>query len=148
MIKHLKQSLVFIVLGLLLCLLVYLDRYYLNRSILDGNFWSPVTIVEPLLVDYGDIAAADDVRREVIVKNTGWSPLVIEKVLLSCASCITIHSYPTEPIPSGKQGKIEFSLELPERSGHVKTSFVIVSNAQPQKVVLVEVTANILTENH
>ena len=58
-----------------------------------------------------------------------------------------IHSYPTEPIPSGKQGKVEFSLELPERGGHVETSFVIVSNAKPQSTILVEVRANVLTKD-
>ena len=86
MTKHLKHPLLLVILGLLLCLLVCLDRYYLNRSILDGSFWSPVIVVEPQLVDLGNVSVADDVRREITVKNTGWSALVLEQVRLSCAS--------------------------------------------------------------
>jgi hypothetical protein len=46
---------------------------------------------------------------------------------------------------SGKQGKIEFSLDISKRHGTVETSFVIVSNAESQKAVVVTVTANVLT---
>ena len=44
--------------GLLLCLLVAIDHY----SVL-----SPSMVVEPQLVEFGDVSATDDVRREITV---------------------------------------------------------------------------------
>ena len=128
-----------------LCLLGTIDYSYCLRQA--NSFWSPSITVETLSVDFGNVSATDDVHREITVKNVGRSPLIIERVRPSCASCIVIQSYPKEPIPLGKQGKIEFSLDLSKRHDIIETSFAIVSNAEPQKVVVVKVTANVLTED-
>ena len=138
MTKHILYSVCLLSFGIILCLLVIADR---------RHFWSPSMSVEPQAVDFGDVSAADDVHQEVVVKNTGWSPLVLERVLLSCSSCITIHSFPKKPIPPGRQGNIVFSLGHSKRNGPMETSFVIVSNAKPQQVAVIEVTANIHTDD-
>ena len=137
MTKRSQCSAILIAFGFALCLLVIADRHH---------FWSPKMAVEPLSVDFGDVAATDDVRQEIVVKNTGRSSLVIDKVLPSCSSCIVIQSYPKEPIPSGKQGKIEFTLNISHMLGDVRTSFIIISNAKPQEIALVRVIANVLAE--
>jgi hypothetical protein len=137
MAKHSLYSAILIACGFILCLLVIADRYH---------FWSPKMEVEPLTVDFGDVSAAHDVQQEVVVKNTGRSALVIEKVLPSCSSCIVVQSYPKEPIPPGKQGKIEFTLNITHMQGNVDTSFIIISNAKPQEVAVVRVAANVLAE--
>ena len=125
--------------GLLLSLLVVLDYC---------STFSPSMVVEPLVVDFGDVSTVNDVRRVITVKNTGWwSPLVIERVLMNCSSCITVHSYPKEPIPPGKQGNIDFTLNISTNQGKIEMPFIIISNAEPQKVVVVEVTANVLPED-
>jgi hypothetical protein len=137
MTKHLQYSVCLVSFGFLLCLLVLADHYH---------FWSPKMAVESLSVDFGDVSATDDVRQEIAVKNTGWSALTLERVQPSCSSCIVIHSYTKEPIPSGKQGIIDFSLNISQMKDSVTTSFIIVSNAKPQSAAVVRVTANILTE--
>lgn len=103
--------------------------------------------MEPLSVNFGDVSTTDDVRQEIVVKNVGWSPLVIERVQPSCSSCIVVLSYTKEPILPGKQGKIEFSLGISKLRGNIETSFAVFSNAELQKMVVVKVTANVLTED-
>ena len=102
--------------------------------------------VKPLSVDFGDVSATDDVRQEVVVKNTGRSALVIGRVLPSCSICIETQSYTKEPIPPGKQGKVEFTLNISHMQGGVETSLIIISNAKPQVAAVVRVTANVLAE--
>jgi len=131
--------------GLGLFLLLSIDYYRFGSAIVEGRFWLPVMIVEPQTVDYGDVTADGDMRQEIAVKNTGRSPLVIERVMPSCSSCIVIHSSPKEPITPGKQEKIEFSMDISKRRGNFETSFIIISNAKPQEFAVVKVTANVLT---
>jgi hypothetical protein len=114
---------------------------------MEGHFWSPVMAVELLTVDFGDVSTDDNVRAEVAVKNTGRSSLTLERVRPSCSSCIEIHSYPKESIPPGKQEKIVFSLNILQMQGNVETSFIIISNAKSQKIAVVKVTANVVTED-
>ena len=132
--------------GILVLLLLFVDSFCFDRAIVEGHFWSPTLAVEPLSVDFGDVSASDDVRQEIVVKNTGWSSLVLERVQPSCDSCIVVQSYSKEPIPPGKQAKIVFSLDVSQMQGSVETSFIIVSNAKPQEVAVVRVVANVLAE--
>ena len=133
-------------LGGIVLLLVIVDHFCFGCVILDGHFWSPTLSVKPLSVDFGDVSASDDVRQEIVVKNAGRSSLVLERVQPSCASCIVVLSYPKESIPPGKQAKIVFSLNMSQMQGGVETSFIIISNAKPQEVAVVRVTANVLPE--
>ena len=142
--KRLSYFAFLLAFGLFVFLLVTISSYHIRHTVLNGGFWSPAIAAEPLSVNFGDVSVADDLHREITVKNTGWGALVFESVRPSCSSCIVIHSYPKEPIPPGKQGKIEFSLDLSRQRGNVDTSFIIVSNVESQKAVLVKVTANIL----
>jgi len=133
--------------GFFLFLLATIGYYHLRHTVFDGGFWVPSIAVEPLSVHFGNVSLGDDVRREIMVRNTGWSALVLERVRPSCASCVVIESFTKEPISPGKQGKIEFSLDLSRNRGDVETTFAVVSNGENQKVVVVRVSANILTEN-
>ena len=147
MTKRLQYFVFLLAFGLFLFLLVTIGYYHFCHTILDGGFWSPAIAMEPQSVDFGDVSVADDVRREITIKNTGWRSLVIEGVRPSCSNCIVIQSYPKEPILPGNHGKIAFSLDISKRRDKVETSFVIVSNAEPQKAVVVTVTANVLAES-
>lgn len=130
-------SILLTVFGIVLCLLVIADN---------THFWSPQMAVESLTVDFGNVSTTDDVRQEIVVKNTGRSSLVIHRVSPSCSSCIVIQSYPKEPIPPGKQGIIEFTLDVSHMRDNIETSFIIISNAKPQEVAVVKVAANVMTE--
>ena len=144
-----KRSLysgILIVLGLSLFLLLIVDCCYFDGSMIEGHFWSPKMTVVPQTVDFGDVVAAGDVRQEITINNTGRSALVIDRISPHCSGCIVVHSYPAEPIPPGKQGKIDFSLDITEKQGNFGTSFLIISNAKPQEVAEVQVTANVLVE--
>ena len=145
--RHLQYFAFLVTLGLFFCVLVTTGYYHLRHAMLNSNFWLPAIAVEPLLVDFGDVSIASDLRREVTVKNTGWGDLVLERVRPSCSSCIIVQSYTKEPIRSGKQGKIEFSLNISKRHGKFETSFAVISNVESQKAVVVNVTANVLTES-
>jgi gamma-glutamyl phosphate reductase len=127
---------------------VIIGYYHFRHTILDNSFGLPSITLEPKSIDLGDISATDDVHREIIVKNTGWRSLILERVQPSCSSCLIIQSFTKEPILPGKQGKIEISLDYSKRSGKVETSFAVFSNAKSQKAVVVKVTANILIENN
>lgn len=144
--KFLRLSNSLVVLGILFFLLVSIDRFCFKNSLLEGQFWAPSIALKTQLIDFGNVTISDDVHREVVVDNTGRSSLVLEKVLPSCSNCIIIHFYTSEPIPPGKQGKIDFSLNLENKQGKMRTSFVILSNAKPDSVVAVNVTANVLSE--
>ena|GEM_PF-3802802 len=106
--------------------------------------------IEPLFVDFGDVSVGDDVRREIVIRNTGRSPLEIEQVRLSCASCLVVHSYPREPIMPGGQGMLEFSLDFSKGQGNIQTAVLIVSNGvdsmNTQRITVVDVRADILTD--
>jgi Protein of unknown function (DUF1573). len=130
--------------GLFLFLLLTIGYYHFRYTIYESSFLAPSIKLEPESVDMGDVFVDGGVRQKIVVKNIGWSSLVLERVRPNCSSCLTIRSYPRKPIPPGKRGEIEFSLDNAKDRGRIKTSFIIVSNVRKQKMIIVEVTANIM----
>jgi len=152
MIKYLKHPISLVcfafILSFCMCLWITYDRYYAKYSVSNGTFRSPSMAVEPQLINFGDVSAVDDLRREITVKNTSnRNSLIIERVVVACASDFVIHSYTQEPILPGEEGKVEFTLVLSRPSGYVETPFLIITNAAPQKIAPIFVSANILAND-
>ena len=116
------------VFALLLFGLIILSTHAQNKTkageIADPN--APVFAFTAETIDYGKISHNSDGLRIFEFKNTGKSPLVIDKITSSCGC--TIPKKPAEPIAPGASGKIEVKYATNRVGGFSKT-ITIYSNA-------------------
>lgn len=77
--------------------------------------------------DFGKVAEGTQAMHEFSFKNTGDSPLIIDKVQASCG-CTTPY-WTKEPILPGKSGVITASYNSANRPGAFNKSITITSNA-------------------
>ena len=77
-------------------------------------------------IDYGTISKdSDNGIRSFEFKNTGDAPLVITNVQSTCGC--TAPSFPKEPIPPGKSGKIDVKYNM--NPGAIRKTITVESNA-------------------
>lgn len=88
------------------------------------------------VIDYGKIAHNADGNRIFKFKNTGKSPLVINRVKSSCGC--TVPSKPKDPIMPGKEGEIKVKYAT-NRIGGFNKIITIYSNAsEPVKRIRIK----------
>jgi hypothetical protein len=73
------------------------------------------------------------VKIEYTITNTGDKPLVMNKVITSCAC--TVAEWTKAPIEPGKKGKVEATFDA-QQLGHFEKDVCIYSNANPNLVYL------------
>lgn len=79
--------------------------------------------------DFGKVAEGTQATHEFTFKNTGNTPLIIDKVQASCG-CTTPY-WTKEPVMPGKKGVISASYNSSNRPGAFNKSITITSNATP-----------------
>lgn len=84
--------------------------------------------------DFGKISQGEKVSYSFKFKNTGEADLLISSAQGSCGC--TVPDYPTKPIAPGEAGKIDVVFDSEGKSGHVKKTVTVVTNATPSTKVL------------
>lgn len=90
--------------------------------------------------NFGEIAAGEIVTHTFYYKNTGNENFFIRKIESSCG-CTTV-DYSKQPIPPGKEGKIEIAFNSSGRYGKQYKEIRIFANLSKQKVTL-SITADV-----
>ena len=85
--------------------------------------------------DFGTIAeSGGEVSCDFLIKNTGTSPVIINKVTASCGC--TAPNWTKEPIASGQQGFIKVTFNPKGQSGDFTKTLVVFTNGNPQSIRL------------
>jgi len=94
----------------------------------------PVMEFETEKHDFGLIVQGEKVAHTFKFKNAGGSDLVISSASSTCGC--TVPNFSKEPIKPGQTGKIEVVFDSTNRSGANHKQVKILTNAQPNTVVL------------
>ena len=98
----------------------------------DANM--PVIEFEKDVHDFGRVIQGEKVSYAFKFKNAGSSDLIISKVSSSCGC--TVPDFPKTPIKAGESQKIDVKFDSQNRRGFQNKSVTIISNAQPNILVL------------
>ena len=90
---------------------------------------------EKLVHDFGEIIQNANGDVDFKFRNVGSDPLVILSVQQSCATCVTIRSWPREPIMPGQEGVIAVRYNT-HILGDMGKTVTVSSNARSNRVVL------------
>jgi hypothetical protein len=90
---------------------------------------------EKMIHDYGEVAHGANGDIEFKFKNIGSEPLILFDVRVSCGSCLTIQSWPREPIMPGQEGVIKVGYNT-TILGPMSKTITLFSNAKTDRVVL------------
>lgn len=90
--------------------------------------------------NFGDITAGEEVTHTFYFKNTGDHNLLIKKIETGCG-CTTVN-YDKNPIPPGKEGKIEIAFNSAGRYGKQYKEISIFANI-PEKQTTLSFTVNV-----
>ena len=101
----------------------------------------PVAEFEKLSHDFGKITAGEKVTFSFKFRNTGGSDLIISDATAACGC--TVPEYTKAPIQPGKDGIISVTFNSEGRSGVQRKSITVITNAQPNTVVLT-ITADVM----
>ncbi|MEC7923024.1 MAG: DUF1573 domain-containing protein [Planctomycetota bacterium] len=100
-------------------------RYFLKPP--PKNFTPPTLSFNEPVFDWGSVLQGEVVLREFQLKNTGGSPLKIEKVKPACG-CTTVGG-DKQVIAPGATGKITLKVDTKKFSGTVRKTAEVYSNA-------------------
>ncbi len=114
-----------------------------NPSSADGSISkAPQISFEKTEHDFGRIIQGERLVYRFRFTNSGSEDLLISNVSTSCGC--TVGKYPQEPIAPGKSGDIEVSFDSAGRKGIQNKSITVLTNANPNRVVL-RIKGNIVT---
>lgn len=94
----------------------------------------PVLEFEKDFHDFGRIIQGEKVSYSFKFTNSGKSDLIISKVSTSCGC--TVPEFPKTPVRPGESNKIAVKFDSENRRGFQNKSITIISNTQPNAVVL------------
>jgi hypothetical protein len=92
-----------------------------------------ITFVE-MEHDFGKLLQGENVSYTFKFKNTGKSDLLIAEVSTSCGC--TVPSFPKSPVKPGEEGSIRVTFASKGQKGFQSKNILVVSNTQPNTVVL------------
>jgi len=104
----------------------------------------PEITFDSKVINYGKISSKDNARRVFKFKNTGNSPLIIEKVKGSCG-CVVL-DYPKKPIMPNETGEIEIIYNVLKK-GKISRTVTVTSNAKTPVIVL-KIKGRVLKQKH
>ncbi len=107
---------------------------------------APRIALETSALELGEMPNGEIAEREVVVRNDGDAPLVVESVTTSCG-CTTAAVEPSTIAP-GERGVLRIAFDSgahgPDLRGPLMREVTLVSNDPAQPEATVEVTATIL----
>ena len=108
----------------------------------------PQIALETEYFDFGDVVNGDIVSQDLVVRNEGSGPLVVETVSTSCG-CTTANLEPMT-IPAGGTAtlRVEFDSGAhgPDLNGQLIRQIFLSSNDPQQPEAIVEFSANVLAK--
>ncbi|MEI6456379.1 MAG: DUF1573 domain-containing protein [bacterium] len=84
--------------------------------------------------DFGKLLQGENVSYTFKFTNTGKSDLLIAEVSTSCGC--TVPSFPKAPVKPGEEGSIKVTFASKGQKGFQSKNVLVVSNTQPNTVVL------------
>lgn len=102
---------------------------------------APEVSFEKLTHDFGKIFSGEKVTYNFRFTNTGDAPLIIIHTRSGCGC--TVGEYPKEPIPPGREARINVTFNSAGRRGFQSESVRVITNANPQEYLL-RVTAEVI----
>jgi len=90
---------------------------------------------ERLVHDFGEIVQNANGDVDFRFRNVGSEPLILFDVRQSCATCVTIRSWPRDPIMPGQEGVIAVRYNT-HILGAMGKTVTILSNGRTDRVVL------------
>jgi Protein of unknown function (DUF1573) len=92
--------------------------------------------------EFGKVSEGDKLSYTFIFDNKGTSDLIISSATTSCGC--TVPKYSTKPIPPGATGNLEVVFDTSGRNG-MQTKIITVKSNAPTPVVLLKITAEVVT---
>jgi hypothetical protein len=85
--------------------------------------------------DYGEVVEGANGDTEFRFKNIGSDPLVIIEIRPSCNACVSIPSYPREPIMPGQEGviKVRYNTTI---LGPMTKTVTVFTNGKTNRIAL------------
>jgi hypothetical protein len=94
--------------------------------------------------DFGKVADGKKISHTFIFDNKGTANLIITSASTTCGC--TVSKYNTKPIPPGSNGNLEVVFDTSGREGMQTKTITVKSNAS-KPVVLLKITAEVVTDN-
>ena len=104
----------------------------------------PVMEFEETSHDFGIVVQGEKVAYTFTFTNTGGSDLVISNTSSTCGC--TVSNFSRKPIKPGEKGKIEVVFNSAGRTGANTKSISVLTNAQPNTILL-EISAEVFVPN-
>jgi hypothetical protein len=94
--------------------------------------------------DFGKVEEGEKISYTFTFDNKGTSDIVISSATTSCGC--TVPKYDKKPIPPGANGSLEVVFDTSGRNG-MQTKIITVKSNALNQVVLLKITAEIVTNN-
>ena len=94
--------------------------------------------------DFGKVAEGEKVSCNFTFDNKGTENLIISSATTTCGC--TVSKYDKKPIPPGASGNLEVVFDTSGRNGMQTKTITVKSNAS-KPVVLIKITAEVITTN-
>lgn len=111
-----------------------------------GNEDVPVILFNEESHDFGKITQGEKVSYAFKFKNTGSADLIISSATGSCGC--TVPHFPKDPISAGAEGVIDVVFDSENKSGSVKKTVTVVTNANPNTRMLTITTFVVVPEEN
>lgn len=94
----------------------------------------PVVEFEESVIDFGEIAQGEKVKRRFRFKNIGKSELIISDAKGSCGC--TVPRWPKQPISPGQEGEVEVVFDSKGKQGRQHKTVTLIANTKPNTTVI------------
>ena len=111
------------------------------HHIFGTGYFRPMLVTEKKIFDLGAVSADTLTEVEFFVTNVGVRHLRIENIRSGCTGCVEILSFPREPIRRGESVPVRVALNTESLTGHIRKSFLIISNDPLRRVYPMQIDA-------
>jgi hypothetical protein len=121
-------------LSFILCILSAVSVKAQTASASSADSKATVMKFDTDTIDFGKVIEGEKVTREFVFTNTGTQPLVIKKVIATCACSEIV--FPKTPVAPGQTGTITITYNTEGKYGYQNKSFFVQSNNRDGEIVL------------
>ncbi len=100
-----------------------------NPRKIESDAPKPEFLFNEIEHDFGTVNEGDVVEHTFNFRNTGQSPLVIDRATASCGC--TVPDWPKEPIPVGESGEIKVRFDTRNKPNQQTKTITITANTDP-----------------
>ena len=104
---------------------------------------APQISVEPTSFDFGKALPEKTLEKQFSIRNFGDADLVIEQVTTTCGCTAAFLDEESKVLKPGRSGQLRVRLQTRDYSGKVVRSVMVRSNDPAQKLLEIQVEANV-----